>query len=328
MIKKIQKNLSKNILSYTAVVMLLGVSFGYFFDLRFLSKIILPIVLIMIYPMMINLSLSSLKKTKASIKPLVEGLILNFVYAPLFMWFLTSVFISDSEIALALMLLSIAPASSMGLGYIGLAEGHLPSGVVIVAFAFLLSLVAYPLFGHFFVQGSGISIPFLLIVKNLLIVLILPLILGVVTREYIERKHGAEKFLNLKPYFSIVTSLSLYALMFIIFVSKARLITKNYKDILLLLPVAVIFYGITIFFTLLVNKKILKFEYGHHQSVVFTAVSKNIALTIAILVSVFGENGQYLAVFPAMMSLFQAPFLMIYLKFSKRVKQWFSINNN
>jgi len=46
------------------------------------------------------------------------------------------------------------------------------------------------------------------------------------------------------------------------------------------------------------------FEYVHHQAVVFTSVSKNVALTIAILISVFGKEGQYLSVFLAIMSIF------------------------
>ncbi len=323
MIQKIQKNLSQNMIFYTLIVIVLGVISGHYFNLKFLSSFIIPIVFLMIFPMMVNLSLSSLKKIKGSTKPLIEAMILNFIYAPLFMWFLTSIFISDPKIKLALMLLSIAPASSMGLGYIGLAEGHMLSGAIIVAFAFLASIFIYPLAGHYLALGANIPVPLSLILKNLLVILILPLVLGVAVREYIERRHGKEKFLRIKPYFSTITLVFLYILIFIIFASKADLILKNYMDIILLLPVAILFYGITVLFTLLINKKLFSFEYGHHQSVVFTSVSKNIALTIAILVSVFGKEGQYLAVFPAIMSLFQAPFLMMYLKLSNKIRRWF-----
>ena len=86
----IKTNLSQNMLLYTFIVILGGVVLGQIVNLKFLSNLILPVVFIMIYPMMVNLSLSSLKKIKGSRKPLIEALILNFVYAPLFMWFLTS----------------------------------------------------------------------------------------------------------------------------------------------------------------------------------------------------------------------------------------------
>ena len=323
MIRKIQRKLSNNMLQYTLAAIIGGTILGHYLNLRWLSKLILPVVFIMIYPMMINLSLSALKETKGSLKPLIEAMILNFIYGPLFMYFLTSLLISDPKIKLALMLLSIAPSSSMGLGYIGIAEGHMLTGAVIVAFAFLASIFVYPFAGHYFALGANLPVPLSLIVKNLLLILILPLILGVATREYIERRHGDGHFLRIKPYFSVTTLTFLYILIFIIFASKANLILKNYMNILLLLPLAILFYGITVLFILLINKHILYFEYGHHQSVVFTSVSKNIALTIAILISVFGKEGEYMAVFPAIMSLFQAPFLMIYLKFSKRIKGWF-----
>ncbi|RLJ01710.1 MAG: hypothetical protein DRP11_03995 [Candidatus Aenigmatarchaeota archaeon] len=47
----------------------------------------------MIYPMMFNLPFYSLKRIRGSMKPLIEAMILNFVYAPLFYVVLTSVFI-------------------------------------------------------------------------------------------------------------------------------------------------------------------------------------------------------------------------------------------
>ena len=321
-IKKITKNLSNNMLLYTLIAIILGILLGYFFNMKVLSSLTIPIIFVMIYPMMVNLSLSSLKKIKDSKKPLIQAIVLNFVFAPALMYLLTTIFAVSPQMKLAMMLLSIAPASSMGLGYIGLAEGHLVSGAIIVAVAFILSIFVYPLAGHYLTVGTSLSVPISLILKNLLIILIAPLILGIITREYVERKHGAEKFLKIKPYFSAVTLIMLYFLIFVIFATKSKLILSNLGNIWLLLPIALLYYGITIFLVLIFNKHIFKFEYGHHQAVVFTSVSKNIALTIAVLVSVFGKEGQYMAVFPAIMALFQAPLLMVYLKFSVRIKRW------
>ncbi len=326
-IKKIQQNLSKNMLFYASLSMIIGVVVGYHFNLKWLTSYIKPIVFMMIFPMMVNLSLSSLKKIKGSVKPLIEAMILNFVISPFLMWLLTSLFVSDPKIRLALMLLSIAPASSMGLGYIGLAEGHMLTGAIIVAFAFLLSVFVYPVAGHYFAVGANIPVPLTIILKNLFIILILPLFFGILVREYIERRHGPEGFLKAKPYFSTITLTFLYILLFVIFASKANLILKKYTDIILLFPLAILFYGITTLIIFLVNRKILALEYGHHQAVVFTTVSKNVALTIAILISVFGKEGQYISVFPAIMSIYQTLFLVTYLKLSNRVKNSFESEN-
>ena len=313
-------------LSYTLLVIIGGLILGKMFpQLKSLSAIILYVVFIMIYPMMVNISLNHLKKVRGSTKPLITSLVLNFIYAPLFIYALSSIFIHDPQIKLALMLLSIAPASSMGLGYIGLAEGHMLSGAIIVAFAFIASIFIYPLAGSFFAGQAQLTVPVSIIFKNLIWILMVPLVLGIITREYIERKHEQETFGKIKPYFSTVTLSALYMLIFIIFASKAGLIIKNWHEVLLIAPVVLIYYGVTIWLSLQINKKIIKLKYGHHQSVVFTSISKNVALTIAILVAVFGEKGMYMSIVPAIVALFQAPILMAYLHFREHVKHYFLI---
>jgi len=57
MIQKIQKNLSKNMTVYTLLVIVLGVLTGHYLNLKGLSKLIIPVVFMMIFPMMVNLSL-------------------------------------------------------------------------------------------------------------------------------------------------------------------------------------------------------------------------------------------------------------------------------
>lgn len=322
-IEKIQKNLSKNMIWYTLLTIVLGILLGYYFDLKFLSNYIIVVVFVMIYPMMVNISLSHLRKVRGSVKPVITALILNFVYAPLLIYALSSIFIHDPMIKLGLMLLAIAPASSMGLGYIGLAKGHMLSGAIIVAFAFIASIFIYPIAGSFFAGLSNLSVPAGLILENLLLILIIPLILGIATREYIERKHEVGTFEKIKPYFSTTTLSTLYLLIFIIFASKANLIVENRIEVLLIAPVALIYYALTILLFLYINKRIVKLDYGQHQAVVFTSISKNIALTIAILVVVFGEKGMYMSIVPAIVALFQAPILMIYLHLRHHVRRYF-----
>lgn len=165
-----------------------------------------------------------------------------------------------------------------------------------------------------------LQVPLLLILKSLLLVVVAPLILGIITREYLERRFGPRKFKEVKPYFSLVTLVGLYTILYLIFASKAKLVISHYMDVILLAPIATLFYGITILLLLVLNRWVFKFVYRHHQAVVFTTASKNVALTIAILVSAFGKIGQFMSAYPALMSLFQVTFLVLYLKGSHKVK--------
>jgi ACR3 family arsenite transporter len=139
----------------------------------------------MICPMMVNISLEHLKKVKGSLKPLIASLFLNFVYTPVVIYFLSLLFIKNPKIKLALLLLAIAPSSSMGLGYIGLAEGHLLTGAIIVAFAFIFSIFVYPFLASLFAGCANLTIPSSFILKNLFWILVFPFLLGIITREYI-----------------------------------------------------------------------------------------------------------------------------------------------
>lgn len=324
MIQKLQKNLSKNMVLYTFIAIILGLWLWYFFPwLKILWKAILVIVFLMIYPTMISISLSQLKKVKWSIKPLSIALVINFIFAPLLIYALSSMFISDPQITLALILLAIAPSSSIWLGYLWIAEWNMLLGALIVAVSFLLSVFIYPLAWSYFAGQANLAIPVWLILKNLVYVLIIPLILGILTREYIERKHEVWTYNKIKPYLWVITLLSLYILIFIIFTSKAHIIIQHWKDILAIAPVILIYFSITILLMVFVNKKVFKLEYWDHQSIIFTSVSKNIALTIAILIAVFWEKWMYMSIVPAIVALFQAPISMFYLKLSKKIKQYF-----
>ena len=320
----LQKNLSDNLLIYTLIIMFLGVIVGYYYPtIKILSSYTTYIVIGMIYPMMVNMSIESVNQIKSHKKPMLEALIINFIWAPLLFWLLSSFFVEEPSIRIGLMFLAFAPASSMGLGYLGLSEGNILLGAMIVVGAFLLSLIVYPLIGPVIANGASISVSSIMILKSLLVILILPLVLGILTRYLIIHKSGIKGFKAYKPYFSTVTLILLYLLMFVIFSSKALLLVKKWSIILEIIPVAITFYLLTIGFAIILNKYIFHFSYEQHQAIIFTSASKNVALSIAILLSVFNQDGLLMSVAPAVIALIQAPTLMLYLKYKDRIKAFF-----
>jgi len=319
-IERVVKNLSKYMLVYTLLMIIVGVFVSYSYSLKFLSNYIMVIVFLMIYPMMVNISFESLKQIRTSQKAIVIALFFNFILAPFLYWVLCIVVPVPPDIKIALLLLAVAPASSMGLGYVGLSKGNMISASMIVALAFILSLIVYPITINLLNIGHQI-VPFSEIIENLVFVLVLPLVLGLITREgLIERKNI--DFKAIKPYFSLVTLVFLYILIFVIFAIKGQLIVKHWEKVILIAPIASSFYIIMISIALIFNKYLTKLCYEDNQAIVFTTVSKNVALTIGLLVTVFGESGHIMAMYPAIISIFQIIFLMTYLYFSEHVKKW------
>ena len=321
-IEKVVKNLSKYMLVYTLIAIIAGVFVSYKYSPTFLSDYIMIIVFLMIYPMMVNVSFETLKQIKKPHKTVAIGLFLNFVLSPFLYWFLCTVFEVPMDIKIALLLLAVAPASSMGLGYVGLSGGNMVSASMIVASAFILSLIVYPITLHSLNIGQEI-VPFDEAIKSLVFVLVLPLVLGLITREeFIERRNIDYK--EIKPYFSLVTLTFLYILIFVIFALKGQAIIKHWEKVMLIAPIAITFYTTMISIALLFSKYLAKLDYENTQAIVFTTVSKNVALTIGLLVTIFGKSGHIMAIYPAIISIFQIIFLMTYLHFSEKVKEWWT----
>ena len=226
----------------------------------------------------------------------------------------------------ALLLLAVAPASSMGLGYVGISKGNMVSATMIVALAFIFSLIVYPITIHFLNVGDQV-VPFVEIIKDLALVLVLPLALGLVTREWLIERNNKD-FKKIKPYFSLVTLIFLYILIFVIFALKGKLIIEQWQKVTLIAPIAIAFYVTMIVIAIIVNKYLTKLDYEDNQSIVFTTVSKNVALTIGLLATAFGTDGKTMAMYPAIISIFQIIFLMSYLHFSKQLKRWWTKNND
>ena len=318
LIKKLTKNLSKYMLVYLILTMIAGTIVSYFYSPKFLSNYLLLVVFLMIYPMMVNVSFESLKQIKKSYKTVAIALFFNFILAPILYWLLCTIFQAPTDLKTALLLLAVAPASSMGLGYVGLAEGNMISASMIVALAFILSLIVYPVTLHWLNLGYGVS-PLNEIITNLVFVLVLPLILGLATREAIIEKKNIN-FKEVKPYFSLVTLVFLYVLIFMIFSLKGHLIVEQWGKVILIAPIAISFYSIMILTVLFFNKYLAKLDYEDNQAIVFTTVSKNVALTIGLLATVFGKSGHSMAMYPAIISIFQIIFLVTYLHFSYKVR--------
>ncbi len=319
-IEIIVNHISKYMLIYTLLTIAFGTFISCNYSLSFLSKYIMIIVFLMIYPMMVNVSFESLKKIKTVHKPVVIALFFNFIVAPFLYWLLCIIFHVPMDIKIALLLLAVAPASSMGLGYVGLSKGNMVSASIIVALAFIMSLFVYPITIHILNAGNNI-IPFSQVIKNLIFVLVLPMILGLTTREGIIEKKGKD-FKKIKPYFSLATLTFLYILIFVIFALKGKLIIEHWRKVILIAPIAICFYTIMIGVAIIFNKYLAGLGYEDHQAIVFTTVSKNIALTIGLLATVFGKNAHELAMYPAIISIFQIIFLMSYLHFSEHIRRW------
>jgi predicted Na+-dependent transporter len=84
------------------------------------------------------------------------------------------------------MLIALLPTGGMTLAYTGITNGNLAAAIRISIFSLVLSAFLAPLYLYFLMRES-IDIDFYLIIQKILLIILVPFILGVITRYFVEK---------------------------------------------------------------------------------------------------------------------------------------------
>ena len=322
---KLKNHLDKFLPLYVTIGMILGFFAGLHVNVKahanLYKNLNLIVVIAMIYPMMINLKLERLKNSAKLWKQLLIALIMGLVVSPLLMYGLIS-FVSlftkvNPNLALGLVLAVVVPCSSMSIAYTGLTDGNIELSTIVVAISFTLAIVTVPLWLKVFASSYHVSISVWLLIKTILTVVIIPMILGVLTRWYLLKKMGTEGFLKLKPLFPSISLLGMYTIVFLIFMEKAKLIASKPAVVALAILPLVLYY-LTALVLMTYTNKVLKLPYADHMAVTFTSVGKNEGTAMAIAMA---AGMGLMAIPPAVTPIIQIPFLVGYVKIARQIKK-------
>jgi len=323
------KHLKKYLLWYSLLSIFIGWSLGIAFPgiapahKGSLSNLTTALVFLMIYPMMINLNLGKIPDVVKKPKPVLMSLIYNFVFTPIIAYLLVKGFIHDPNLALGFLLVMLVPGSSMSIGYTGLAEGDIEVATVTLGINFILIPIMLPLWLQILGATSSAVIPLSTLMKSVVIVLILPMFLGDLTRRAIIKKKGEKSFLRSKPLFSTVTMTVMFLVVGLIFFMKAPILLKKW-DIIVGLAVVNTIYMLALLFPATWLDKASKISYKEHMGIIFLSVGKNNGTAIAIATLAFEPM---VAIPAAVLPIFQIIFLILYLKSAERVKKIFGEEN-
>ncbi len=277
-------------------------------------------VFLVIYPMMVNLRVEAMVRAGRNVRGLGLALVYNFVWAPLVGLVLVRVFLHDPLLALGFLLVMVVPCSSMSIAYTGLAKGDVELATVIVAFSFVVAVVAVPAWMMIFAAGYDVPVPLGAMMGSILTVLIAPMLAGWLTRRGIVRRRGAAALSRLQPVFSAASMLAMFAIIFLIFFAKAQMIVDRWQMVLLLLVPNALFMAATLGLATWLNRRI-GLSYGEHMAVVFASAGKNNATAIAIAATAFSP---LVAVPAATMPIFQVMLMIGYVKLAPRVRHYYA----
>ena len=166
---------------------------------------------LMMYPALLNLQLSELKKLKDNPKPILMTLFSNWIVAPLVAVLMANLFLRGHEqLIVAVILLGASPCTAMVLVWGRLAEGNQEQNVVNTSLNTITIMFLYVPLVSLLTGIQGIPIDRVLLAVSALVFIGLPLIFGIVSKRLLIRAKGEAWFE--KVYRPIVGKIAIGAL--------------------------------------------------------------------------------------------------------------------
>ena len=281
--------IKKNLIISILVSMILGIVLGHYFDLSFLSQTILPLTFLLVYPMMVTLKLETIFE-KWNFKLQIVTQIINFIVFPLIAYGLGLLFFNDNEyLRLGLLLIALLPTSGMTISWTAMAKGNTNAAIKMVIFGLLLGALLSPLYITLFL-GAEITVPFMKIFTQIIVVVVLPTILAFVTQRVLIKKYSAERFhKDIKTKFPLFSTFGVVLIIFVAISLKADKIVSNPGILIdIIIPLIVLY---TLFFVISVGTGRLLFRRDDGIALVNGTLIRSLSLSLAITLSTFPEAG-------------------------------------
>jgi ACR3 family arsenite efflux pump ArsB len=306
--------IQKKLIWFVLGAMLLGLANGYFFPSGYLKLLVIPLTILMVYPMMASMNLGAVF-TQCSLKLqlLTQGI--NFIFMPLFTFALGWIFFpGDPTMAFGLLLIGLLPTSGMTISWTGFAKGNTQVAVKMTIIGLILGIILTPFFGYV-LMGRAISIPFLKTVKQISLVVVIPLVLGALTQLALKRGLGTARFnRDIKPFFPRLSLLGVVGIIFVAMSLKARTILADPWQLAVLAVPLVLLYAVNYSLISYLGRRFFSREDG--IALVFGTVMRNLSIALAIAVTVFDEAGARMAMIISLAYIIQIKSAAIYVKFA------------
>ncbi len=313
----ILKYIQKNLVYVIPVAMVLGlIGGGYVFNAKPLKQLIIPITFFMVYPMMATLNVKSIFKV-GDAKLQIVTQIINFIFVPLIVYTLGKVFFTGADEkyglwAVGLFLIGVLPASGMTISWTGFAKGNKEAATKMLIFGLLIGSMAAPVYTKVF-MGATVDVDMLHMFKQICIFVFVPLIAGILTQNYLVKKHGKKAWMEVyKPKFPPFSALGVTMIAFTAMSLKAKNILANPSDIVAILIPLIVFYFLSYVLLSVIGKLFFKREDA--IAMVFGVVMRDLSIALAIAMTAFKEQGMTIALLIALAYVIQIQSAAWYIK--------------
>jgi len=300
--------------------------FGQFMDSLKFAKLSIPIGILlffMMYPTVVGIAFSDVKKAARNPKPLLVTFIANWVVAPALMTLYANVFLAGNPQYIAgVILLGLSPCTAMVMWWMFLAKGDMAQGLINTAVNALLMLFLYAPLAGLYLGVSSIPVPWDLIALSVLVFIAIPVAAGALSRRLIIRKKGDEWFKDV--YNPVVGKISIVALLMtlvVLFSFAGQTILNDPLLVAYLAAPNLLHYATMITWTYLLGY-FLGWKYEIAIDTTLIGSSSHFEVAIAVATTLFGiSSGAALAT--VIGPLMEVPLMLSVVKLGLRTRKYF-----
>lgn len=269
---------------------------------------------LMLYGLFLEVDLNELKDSFKNIKFTSTSLIINFLWTPLFGYFIGSLFLRGNvDILIGFFMLILTPCTDWYLVFTKIAKGDLTLSLSILPINLVLQIILLPFYLILFFSTAN-SLDYSQLAYSLIIVIVIPFVAAQITK-FILNNNLKEKAAE------IMGSLQIWFLslaVFCIFASQGELLFENLNSIVVLFVPLIIFFIVNTAIDLLLSVRI-NFTYSEYASLTMTTLARNSPLALAIAINSFPGH-ELISIALVIGPLIELPVLYIVSRFCLMIK--------
>ena len=305
-------------------------------EIASVNVVIAILIWVMIYPMMLQVDFSSVKDVSKKPKGLLLTLVVNWLIKPFTMaalgWLFFKVFFANwvdpqtaNEYIAGMILLGVAPCTAMVFVWSQLTKGDANYTLIQVSINDIIMIFAFAPLAAWLLGVSDITVPWNTLLLSVSLYVILPLLTGIMTRSYLNKKAKAHTNKNaidtlvkqLKP-LSIIGLLGTVVLLFGF--QSVTILANPLAILLIAIPLILQTYGI--FVIAYGGAYLLKLPHNIAAPSSLIGTSNFFELAVAVAISLFGlHSGAALATVVGV--LVEVPVMLSLVAVINRTRGWF-----
>lgn len=301
-------------------------------EIAHVNVVVAVFIWVMIYPMMVQIDFSAIKDVGKNPKGLLLTVIINWLIKPFTMaalgWLFFNVLfvdlvdpVSAQEYIAGMILLGVAPCTAMVFVWSQLTKGDPNYTLIQVSVNDVIMIFAFAPITAFLLGVSDIQVPWGTLLISVLLYVLLPLIVGVVTRMRLDRQQNTLALTHLLSRLKPWSVVGLLATVILLFGFQANTIVSEPAIIgLIAIPLIIQTYGIFAIAYFIAKRMKLPHNIAAPASLIGT--SNFFELAVAVAISLFGlHSGAALATVVGV--LVEVPIMLSLVAFINRTQHWF-----